>query len=217
MRTAHRSPVLSVFVLLLAAPLLPSDAADTAVRLEKAMKSLTTLRADFEQLYFAASIAEPIRETGELFLRKPDFMRWEYKKPEKKVFLTGNGRFQMFLPGEKQLTRSAIPKEAYEQDIIGILTGSRSLLDAYAVETISFPTSHFDVRQIKLTPKVEGDFSHILVEVDTGTWLLRRVIIIEWAGNKREYNFDRMKPNAVLPKDAFELKVPSDCEVIEDR
>jgi outer membrane lipoprotein carrier protein len=203
-------------VLLLAAPLRPADAVDTARRLENAVKAIRTLRADFIQLYYPASIAEPMRETGELFLQKPDLMRWEYKKPEKKVFLASKGRFEMYHASDNQLVRSAIPPEAYDSDIIGILIGSKSLIQSYRIENVSFPTNSIDIRQIKLTPLQESDYSHLLIEVDDKTGLLRRAILIEWAGNKREYIFNRLKPNVDLPRDAFVLKPPPGCEIIED-
>ncbi len=213
-RSALISPIL--LLLTLAAPLRPADAAATARRLEAAVKSIRTLRADFQQLYYAASVTEPIVESGELFLRKPDLMRWEYRKPEKKVFLAAAGRFEMYLAADNQLVRSAIPPEAYDSDIIGILIGSRSLLDTYRIEDVSFPTNSIDIRQIKLTPLKETEFSHILLEVDDRTGLLVRAIMVEWAGNKREYRFTRLKPNAELPGGIFELKPPPGCEIIED-
>jgi len=193
------------------------DALETARRLENTIKSMRTLRADFEQLYFPASVSEPIQEKGELYLQKPDFMRWEYKTPEEKVFLAANGRFEMYLAAEKQVIRSVIPPEAYESDIIGILLGSRSVIEAYQIESVRFPTDAVHVKQIKLTPNEEGEFSHLLLEVDSRTWLLRRAVIIEWAGNKREYVFRKLRPNATLPGDIFKLRIPPGCEIIEDR
>lgn len=201
---------------------LPAAGRSQAVRqvvqnLEKAIASTRTLRAEFTQLYYAAAVADPLIESGELFFAKPDLMRWEYSRPEPKVFLAKDGLFEMYIPAEKQLVRSRVPAEAYQSDIIGILLGTRSILEAYAVEAVSFPTNNTGVRQLKLTPREEGEFSHLLLEVDGRTWLLRRAIFMEWAGNKREYIFRKIRLNRGLPAGTFSLKVPDDVEVIEDR
>ena len=70
-------------------------------------------------------------------------------------------------------------------------------------------------RHIVLGLDLQGG-SHILLEVDDRTWLLRRAIFFEWAGNKREFLFSRIRTNAALPAGTFELKVPADCEVIDE-
>jgi outer membrane lipoprotein carrier protein len=207
-------------VLSLPAPAASAAAAVTADQavdnLQQALKAITTFQARFEQLYYSMSISEPLREKGDLFLQKPDRMRWNYKTPQDKVFLYKEGVLEMYLPEENQLTRSPVSKEALESDIFGIFLGTMSFRDAYAVEDNPFPTDATRVRQVKLTPKTEGDYSHILLEIDETTWLLRRAIFLEWAGNKREFVFSQIKTGVRIPAKTFTLKVPPGTEIIDD-
>jgi len=189
---------------------------EAVTNLEKALKAARTLRADFEQLHYSMSVSEPLREKGELLFEKPDRMRWEYKAPQDKVFLYKEGVLETYLPEDKQLTRSPVAEEALKSDIFGIFLGTMSFHDAYAIESNPFPTDAARVRQVKLTPKTEGDYSHILLEIDETTWLLRRAIFLEWAGAKREFVFSRVRTGVRLPSDAFTLKVPPGTEVIDD-
>jgi len=53
------------------------------------------------------------------------------------------------------------------------------------------------------------------LEIDEKTWLIRKAIFFDWAGNKTEFRFSRMKTNVKIPQSFFELKVPSDVEIIE--
>ena len=211
-----RPGALLLAVLLLSGAASAATAEETAAKMEKALRKVRTLQARFEQLYFAMSVAEPLRERGDLFLQRPDLMRWQYKDPQEKVFLYASGLLQVFVAEEKQLTRSRVSPEAYDTDILGIFLGTKSFRDIYAIEDTRFPTDSARVRQIKLTPKEEGDYSHILIEVDDRTWLLRRAIFFEWTGNKREFLFSRLRTNAALPARTFELKVPSGTEVIDE-
>lgn len=189
---------------------------EAVANLEKALKAVRTLRADFEQLHFSMSVSEPLREKGELLLEKPDRMRWEYRSPQDKVFLYKEGVLEAYLPEEKQLTRSPVAEEALKSDIFGIFLGTMSFAEAYAVESNPFPTDATRVRQVKLTPRTEGDYSHILLEIDEATWLPRRVLFLEWAGAKREFVFSRVRTGVRLPAGAFTLKVPPGTEVIDD-
>jgi outer membrane lipoprotein carrier protein len=189
---------------------------EAVANLERALKAVSTLQARFEQLHYSMTVSAPLREQGEFFLQKPDRMRWEYTTPQNKVFLYKEGVLEMYLPEEKQLTRSPVAEETLRSDIFGIFLGTMSFHEAYDVEDSPFPTDAARVRQVKLTPRTEGEFSHILLEIDETTWLLRRVIFLEWAGNKREFVFSRIRTGARLPAKTFTLKVPPDTEVIDD-
>jgi outer membrane lipoprotein carrier protein len=189
---------------------------EAVANLEKALKAARTLRADFEQLHDSMSVSEPLREKGELLFEKPDRMRWEYTSPQDKVFLYKEGVLETYLPEDKQLTRSPVAEEALKSDIFGIFLGTMSFRDAYSIESNPFPTDATRVRQVKLTPKTEGDYSHILLEIDATTWLPRRVLFLEWAGAKREFVFSRVRTGVRLPSGAFTLKVPPGTEVIDD-
>lgn len=189
---------------------------EAVANLERALKAVRTLRADFEQLYYSMSVTEPLREKGELLFEKPDRMRWEYTSPQDKVFLYKDRVLETYLAEDKQLTRSPVAEEALKSDIFGIFLGTMSFADAYTIESNPFPTDASRVRQVKLTPKTEGDYSHILLEIDEATWLLRRAIFLEWAGAKREFVFSRVRTGVRLPSGAFTLKVPPGTEVIDD-
>jgi outer membrane lipoprotein carrier protein len=222
MFSMDRMPVViaGLFVLAIAVPRTvgaPATTPEEAVaNLERALKAVSTLQAKFEQLHYSMSVSTPLREKGDLFFQKPDRMRWEYKDPQDKVFLYKEGVLEMYLPEEKQLTRSPVAKEALESDIFGIFLGVMSFREAYVVEDSPFPTEATRVRQVKLTPKTEGDYSHILLEIDETTWLLRRAIFLEWAGNKREFVFSQVRTGVRIPAKAFTLKVPPGTEIIDD-
>jgi len=201
----------------LAAGAAPETTAEQAVaNLEKALRSLTTLMARFEQLHYSMTVSEPLRERGDVFLQKPDRMRWAYKDPQDKVFLYKEGILEMYIPEDKQLTRSPVSEEALRSDIFGIFLGTVSFRDAYLIEDNPFPTTSTKVRQVKLTPRTEGEFSHLLLEIDEATWLFRRVVFLEWGGAKREFIFSQVRTGVPLPAKTFTLKVPPGTEIIDD-
>lgn len=143
-------------------------------------------------------------------------MRWEYEEPEKKVWLYKDGNFLFYIPEDNQLIRSSQSKEKYESEILAILSGQKSLRDNYQIEFNPFPTDEPKAWQLKLTPKVEGEHSFILLEINEKSWLIQKAVFLDWAGNKTEFHFSQIKTDVRLSPKVFELKVPRDCEVIEE-
>jgi outer membrane lipoprotein carrier protein len=189
---------------------------DAVVNIEKRLSSLQSLQADFEQVEYSASIATPLRERGRFYFQRPDLMRWEYQVPERNVYLYKEGISLAYYPDDNQLFRHALSPEEKDSEIFALLTGKRKLKDNYLIEPASFPSENKTPVQLKLTPKQEGEFSYILLEVEEKTWLIEKAVFFDWAGNKREFHFSRVKANPRLAPKVFELEVPPDCEVIDD-
>jgi outer membrane lipoprotein carrier protein len=184
--------------------------------LEAAFAKLRSLEADFEQEHSSAVIATPLRETGKLYFQKPDRMRWEYDEPEPQVFVYKEGRVWNYVPEDDQLIRYALPPEQQNAAVFALLTGRARLQDDYLVEPAEFPTDLRSAVQVKLVPKVEGDFTHILLELDARSWLISRIVTLDTAGSRQEFVFRKLKVDPRLKSSTFEIKVPEGTEIIDD-
>jgi len=192
-------------------------AEDVALRTEKTIYSLRSIQAKFEQTYYSSTVSTPLKERGDFHFKKPALMKWEYKDPEKKIYLLKDGFFWEYIPEEKRLTIYDLSKEEHESEILSLLSGQRGIMDNYMVEFSPFPTENSKSYQLKLTPKQGDADTFILLEIDERSWLIQKAIFFDWAGNKTEYKFSRMKTNLPLPENLFELKVPPDVEIIEHK
>lgn len=191
-------------------------AKDVALQTENKLHSLQSLQANFEQSYYSASVSTPLKEKGEFYFKKPDLMKWEYKNPEEKIFLYKEGFFLWYIPEDNQLHKSSLSKEMHESEILNLLSGQKGIIDNYLVEFILFPTKNKRTWQLKLTPKEEDNYSYFLLEIDKKTLLIKKAIFFDWAGNKTEFQFHKIKTNVRFPQELFELKVPPGVEIIED-
>lgn len=189
---------------------------DAVINLKKRLSSLQSLQADFEQVEYSASIATPLSEKGKFYFQKPDLMRWEYQDPERNIYLYKGGVSQAYFPEDRQLFRHVLSAEEKDSEVFALLTGKRKLEDNYLIESASFPSEKKAPVQLKLTPKQEGEFSYILLEVNEKTWLIEKAVFFDWTENKREFHFSKVKANPRLAAKVFELDVPPDCEVIDD-
>jgi outer membrane lipoprotein carrier protein len=205
--------MMAVSTILYSAPQTPLD---IIARLEKTLSSLDSFQADLVQTTFSTSISKPLQEKGRIYFKKPDLMRWEYTDPETYTYVYGEGMLLSYFPEDNQLWRQKISLEQYETEIPALLAGKAHLAEKYVIEPSPFPGAGPNAAQLKLTPKEEGDTDYILLEIDQKSWMIQRAILFDWAGNKTEYGFSKIKTNPRFSKDQFEIKVPPDCEIIED-
>src|SRR5215472_4968273 len=72
---------------------------------ESSYHAVNTLSADFTQTY---STGERTRvESGTVRLAKGGRMRWDYREPEAKLFVSDGKDLSLYIPAENQVTRSA--------------------------------------------------------------------------------------------------------------
>lgn len=189
---------------------------EVALNLERKLASLRSLEADFEQFYYSASISTPLEEKGKLYFQKPDFMRWEYQEPEKYVYLYKGGLWLAYFPEDNQLFRSTLSPEEADSDLFRLLLGKTSLDRVYLIEAASFPSERKNPLQLKLIPRQEQSFRYLLLEIEPKTFLIEKLLLFDSAGNKQEFRFSQIKPNARIKPNLLELDVPPDCEIIDD-
>lgn len=193
-------------------------AQEVALRIENTLRSYQSLQANFEQLYYSATVSTPLHEKGKLYFKKPNLMRWEYQDPEEKTFLIKDDFFWDYNKEEKQLIKYDLSRGEQNTEVLYLLSGQVALLDNYSVELNPFPTENTNAIQLKLTPKdEEGADTFLLLEIDEKTWFIQKLISFDWAGNKTEFRFSRIKTNINLSNKTFELRVPSDVEIIENK
>lgn len=216
MKTTFTIPGLALVCLWVGLPSASISPQEAARNIENKLASLRSLQADFEQSYFSASLSMPLLEKGKLFLEKPDRMRWEYREPERNIYIYKEGVSLAYFPEDNQLFRHVLSAEEKNWAIFSLLTGRARLIETYAIEAAEFPTEKKAAIQLKLIPLEEGEISHILIETDPRTWLLEKAVFLDWAGNKQEFRFSGFKLNPRLDAGLFELEVPPDCEIIDD-
>src|SRR5437762_2671578 len=93
MSRLRRGLVLSGISVLLAASPLAAAADDPAVQefaqaLQQKYDRIKDFSADFVHKYRGGVLKKELTEQGRLLVKKPGKMRWEYKTPEEKLFVS---------------------------------------------------------------------------------------------------------------------------------
>ena len=175
---------------------------------------LRTLQTDFTEIYRGAGTERT--ESGTLWLKKPGKMRWEYRSPREKLFLSDGKDAWFYVPGERQVRRSAVKKLDDLRSPLAFLLGKTKLekeLQALSLAPDVTPLVAGDV-VLRGVPKSLADrVSQVLLEITPEHWI-GRILIEEMDGSVTEYRFSNQRENVVVSDQRFRFAVPDGVEVI---
>jgi outer membrane lipoprotein carrier protein len=176
---------------------------------------LHSLQADFTEIYRGAGMERT--ESGTLWLKKPGKMRWQYRSPREKLFLSDGKDAWFYVPGERQVRRTAVKKLDDLRSPLAFLLGKTKLekeLQALSLASDVAPLAPEDV-VLRGVPKSLADrVSQVLLEITPEHWI-SRIIIEQVDGSVTEYRFTNQRENVAVPDQQFQFAVPDGVEVID--
>ena len=191
------------------------DVQAIARRVDERYNHLRTLQADFVEIYRGAGFERA--ESGTLWLKKPGKMRWEYRSPREKLFLSDGRDAWFYVPGDRQARRTPVRKLDDLRSPLGFLLGKtkleKELQDLSLAPDVPPSTSGNVV--LRGIPKGMADrVSHIVLEA-TPEGQIARIEIDEVDGSVTEYRFSQQRENVEVSDERFRFVAPPDVEVVE--
>jgi outer membrane lipoprotein carrier protein len=191
------------------------DARTIAQAVDERYNHLRSLQADFTETYRGAGMERT--ESGTLWLKKPGKMRWEYRSPKDKLFLSDGKDAWFYVPGERQVRRTAVKKLDDLRSPLAFLLGKTKLekeLQGLSLAPDVVPLAAGDVT-LRGVPKSLADrVSQVLLEITPEHWI-GRMVIEEADGSVTEYRFSNQKENEPVTDQRFVFAVPDGVEVID--
>lgn len=204
-----------MLVLIVQAGTVPSSNPGALIQaVEQKYAGLKSLSASFVQIYRNGE--QRLEESGNLVIKKPGRMYWEYRKPTLKHFLIDGKKSVFYVPEDKQAVVSEIDQHDASVPLL-LLLGKTGIEANFGIEpeTEEKPRSA-ENSLVRLTPKdPQGEFSYLLLEVTPGA-LVHRLTVFDPIGSRNDYIFSDIRENADVPDRAFKLKIPGDVEVIKE-
>ena len=185
--------------------------------LQKKYSVVRDLKMDFIQTYKSPHRAMKTG-TGILFLKRPGKMRWEYKTPSEKLFVSNGKTIYFYLPEERQVQKLPV-KESHDQRIPFLFLLGRGNLkkDFSKIEWATDNKPFFQGNRVIYTYPKKGidEFSRILMEFDPQNFQLQRITVIEIDASTSEFVFTNIKENIGTSDQSFDFKIPPNVEVLE--
>lgn len=180
-------------------------------RVEKRYNAAKTIQVLFEQTYTTQGKA-PRTEKGELFLRKPGRMRWEYAAPAGKLFQS-DGKFVYFYsPATNRVEKTRLKESDDMRAPLAFLLGKLDF-DRDFTNYQSRPEGPGTV--IKAVPKNDR-LPYTSVDFTVSPQAkITRLLVTGQDNSIVEFRFSQEKINPALSDKIFQFKLPAGAQVVD--
>jgi outer membrane lipoprotein carrier protein len=209
------SLILVSFLALGTAPAVSVDVKALAAAVDAHYNHLHSLQAEFTEVYRGSGMERT--ETGTLWLKKPGKMRWEYRSPREKLFVSDGKDAWFYVPDDRQARKTAVKKLDDIRSPLAFLLGKTKLekeLRGLSVAGDLTPLQAGNVVLRGVPQGMEDRISEILLEI-TPEHLISRIVIQEVDGAATEYRFGQMQEDVAIADGRFAFKPPAGTETVE--
>lgn len=206
-----------LLVLLPAAAANPApDVRAIAQAVDSHYNRLQTLQTEFTESYRGAGIERT--ESGSLWLKKPGKMRWEYRSPKEKLFLSDGKDAWFYLPGDRQVRRTSVKKLDDLRSPLGFLLGKTRLekeLNGLSLAPDVAPLTAGNT-VLRGVPRAMADrINQVVLEI-TPDYRIARIQFEEADESVTEYRFSDQRENAGIPDQRFRFTPPPGVEIVDE-
>jgi outer membrane lipoprotein carrier protein len=185
-------------------------------RFESSYHAVRTLRADFTQTYVTEGRTRI--ESGVVYFARGGLMRWDYSQPQPKLFISNGKTMMLYIPEEKQLTRSPLKASDDIRVPFRLLLSRINLRRVFSeIEFAPDALEHQPTdRVLRAYPRkgFEGEYHEVLMLVSP-QFDIRRLVVIFPDQSSMEFSFDRIARNEPVNSSLFRFTPPPGTEVID--
>jgi outer membrane lipoprotein carrier protein len=216
---------------LLAAPLIvaftltagavAADVHSIAQAVDEHYDHLRSLQAEFTEEYRGSGMERT--ESGTVWLekgglKKPGKMRWEYRSPREKLFVSDGRDAWFYVPGDGQARKTDARKLDDVRSPLAFLLGKSKLekeLQGLSLAPDVAPLAAEDMVLRGVPQALAERVREVLLEV-TPEHRIVRIVIDEADGSATEYRFTDEKENVAIAEGRFQFLPPTGTETVED-
>jgi len=186
-------------------------------RAEAAYRGMQTLQADFSQTLDNPMMGGSVGSRGTLYLEPPSQFAMRFTDPAGDRIVSDGTWLWLHLP-------SSVPNQVIRQPIPTRGAASPNLLaqfvdrplEHYMASYIGSETVAGDIVDVlRLIPRRTDDpFTEAQVAIARTTGLVRRLMVVEPAGQRRTIVFDRIQVDIEIPDAELEFVVPAGTRVV---
>jgi outer membrane lipoprotein carrier protein len=201
------------------------DVHSIAAAVDEHYNHLRTLQAEFAEEYRGAGMERT--ESGTVWLsksgralggmKKPGKMRWEYRSPREKLFVSDGKDAWFYVPDDRQARKTDARKLDDIRSPLAFLLGKSKLekeLQGLSLAPDVAPVDAGDVVLRGVPTALAERVSSILLEV-TPEHRIQRIVINEADGSVTEYRFSEQKEDLPIPEGRFQFRPPAGTETVE--
>lgn len=188
-------------------------ALETARALQEKYDRVKDFTADFTHTYEGGVLKRKSTERGTVQVKKPGRMRWEYTTPEKKTFVSDGVKMYSYVPADKQVIVSDVPRADEATTAVMFLAGKGNIgRDFDVAYTETAPPGSVALR---LDPRrKQRDYDWLIVVIDSTTLRIRALTAADQQGGRSTFEFTNYRENTGVADNVFAFKIPRGADVI---
>jgi len=197
-----------------------ADVKALASAVDEHYNHLHSLQAEFTEVYRGSGIERT--ESGTLWLKKPGMkkpgkMRWEYRSPREKLFVSDGKDAWFYVPGDLQARKAPAAKLDDLRSPLAFLLGKTRLekeLKGLSLAPDVTPLNPEDV-VVRGVPQALADrVSEILLEISPDHKIVR-IVIADVDGSVTEYRLSQQQEDVPIADSQFQFRPPAGTETVE--
>ena len=207
--------LLCLTLLISARPAHAADVRSIAAAVDDHYNHLRSLEAQFTELYQGSGMTRT--ESGTLWLKKPGKMRWQYRSPREKLFVSDGRDAWFYVPDDRQARKSPARKLEDARSPLAFLLGKTRLekeLRGLSLAPDIAPLQSGDVVLRGVPSALADQWSEVALEITPQNQIVR-IVLQGVDGSSTEYRFTDLKENVATDNSRFEFKPPAGTEVVE--
>jgi len=194
------------------------NAADLAQALQRKYDTIRDFSADFVHTYQGGVLHKKVTERGQVLIKKPGKMRWDYTSPEKKLFVSDGVKIYSYFPEDRQVIVGTVPKDDRASTPVLFLAGKGNITRDFTPSIGELPPgSPAGSVALKLVPKTaQPDYDWLLLVVDRQSLTLRALVTTDAQGGTSSISFANLKENVNPADKQFAFNIPRGVDVINE-
>ena len=188
--------------------------------------SLTEIISGVEQRYDVPGFSASFRQrstikamdisdeaTGQLFVKRPAKMRWEYKQPIPQIIITNGSRLVIHRPEDNQVMLGKSPAFFGEGKGAGFLADIRVLRRKFEITPL--PETDPTIHALRLRPTEDAlDVSEIHLHIAKTDFIVKRVITYNVYGDETNIELIDSTFDSIPADRLFTLDIPEGADVL---
>jgi len=176
---------------------------------------LRSLEAEFTELYRGSGMERT--ESGTLWLKKPGKMRWEYRSPKDKLFVSDGKDAWFYVPADKQARKESAKKLEDVRSPLAFLLGKTKLekeLQGLSLAPDIAPLTPGEVVLRGVPTALADQVSEIVLEISPDN-RITRIVVQSVDGAATEYRFTGQKEDLAIADGRFGFKPQAGTEIVD--
>lgn len=191
-------------------------ASEVVDEVQKFYEGTQDYQASFSQVYKNKLMNETKKSSGKVYIKRPGKMRWEYAKPNKKLFVSDGATLWVYEQEANQVYKQDL-KDSDLPTAISFLMGKGDLKKDFTYKLVdNAKAADQGMLVLELVPKSPTThYKKLLFMVDAQTYQVKRTIIIDASGNTNSMRFEKIKTNKGIKDSKFSFKMPKGATLVD--